>query len=114
MPSDFIEEYSFGKIIIENDTYVNDIILLGRDIKPDWRRKTGHSLTKEDLKDVIEYEPELLIIGTGSYGMMDVPADLQKELNFKIIAFSTEKAVSIYNHEINKDEKIAGVFHLTC
>ena len=114
MSLEFISEYSFGRIVIENNIYVNDIILLGKIIRPEWRRKTGHSLTKEDLKDVIDYGPKLLIIGTGAYGMMDVPANLQNDLNFKIIAFSTEKAVNIYNKEIKKDEKIAGAFHITC
>ena len=114
MSLEFISEYSFGRIVIENNIYVNDIILLGKTIKPEWWRKTGHNLTKEDLKDVIDYGPDLLIIGTGAYGMMDVPANLQNDLNFKIIAFSTKKAVNIYNQEIKKDEKIAGAFHITC
>ena len=114
MSSDFITEYSFGRIVIENNIYIDDIILLGKKIKPKWWRKTGHNLLKKDLEDVIEYEPELLIIGTGAYGMMKVPSKLPKELKFKIVACPTKEAIKRYNREIKNVTKIAGAFHLTC
>ncbi len=114
MSLEFISEYSFGRIVIESNIYVDDIILLGKKVKTKWWRKSGHSLIKEDLKNVIEYAPELLIIGTGSYGMMEVPANLSKKLNFEVIAYPTNKAVIKYNREIEGDKKIAGAFHLTC
>ena len=114
MSLEFISEYSFGRIVIESNIYVDDIILLGKKIKPKWWRKSGHSLIKEDLEDVIEYEPDLLIIGTGSYGMMNIPSSLSKKLNFEVIAYPTNKAVIKYNQEIKGETRIAGAFHLTC
>ena len=114
MSLDFISEYSFGRIVIESKIYINDIILLGEKIKPKWWRKTSHSLIKEDLENIIDYEPDLLIIGTGAYGMMKVPSKLPKELDFKIIATPTKEAIKRYNKEIKGVMKIAGAFHLTC
>ena len=114
MSSEFISDYEFGRIIIENKTYTNDIILLGKNVKPKWWREKGHNLVKKDLKGIIEYEPELLIIGTGAYGMMKVPSNLSEILNIKIISHPTKEAVKKYNQEIKSDKKIAGAFHLTC
>lgn len=114
MSSEFINSYEFGRIIIENKTYTNDIILLGKDVKPKWWREKGHNLIKEDLKGVIEYKPELLIVGTGAYGMMKISSNLSKQLNIKIESYPTKDAVKKYNQEIKSDKKIAGAFHLTC
>ncbi len=114
MSSDFISSYKFGEIIIENKTYTDDIILLGKDVEPKWWRKEGHNLTKEDLGKILGYEPDLLIVGTGAYGMMKVPSNLTKNLNFKVIARPTKEAMEKYNQEIKRNNKIAGAFHLTC
>ncbi|MFX0186095.1 MAG: Mth938-like domain-containing protein [Candidatus Hodarchaeota archaeon] len=114
MPSEFINFYEFGRIAIEDKTYTSDVILLGKNVKAKWWRERGHNLVKEDLKEILAYEPELLIVGTGAYGMMTVPANLSKELNFEVVSYPTKEAVKKYNQEIKSDKKIAGAFHLTC
>ncbi|MFX1392185.1 MAG: Mth938-like domain-containing protein [Promethearchaeota archaeon] len=114
MSSEFINSYEFGKIVIENKIYTSDIILLGKSVKPKWWREKGHNLVKKDLKEIVEFSPELLIIGTGAYGMMSVPSELSKQLNIKIASHPTKEAVKRYNQEIKSNKKIAGAFHLTC
>jgi len=114
MDSEFIKDYSFGRIEINNHSYSNDIILLGKEVIPDWWRERGHSLSKKDLEKVIDYDPELLIVGTGNSGRMSVPSNLPKELDFKVKSYPTAKAVEKYNKELRDDKKIAGAFHLTC
>ena len=114
MAPEFIKDYEFGRITIENKTYTSDIIILGTNVKPKWWRKRGHNLVKDDLKEVIEYGPELLIVGTGAYGMMTIPADLSKQLDFEILSYPTKEAVEKYNQEIKREKNIAGGFHLTC
>ena len=114
MAPEFISGYEFGKIIIENKTYTSDLIILGTKVKPKWWRKSGHNLVKDDLKEVVEYRPETLIIGTGAYGMMTISADLSKNLDFEILSYPTKEAVEKYNQEIKREKNIAGGFHLTC
>jgi len=113
MAPEFIN-YEFGRITIENKTFTSDIIILGKNVKPKWWRERGHNLVKEDLREVIEYGPELLIVGTGAYGMMTVPTDLSKQLDFEILSYPTKEAVEKYNQEIKREKNIAGGFHLTC
>jgi len=114
MSSEYIQNYDFGEIRINGNTYTNDLIILGKEIIPDWWRKKGHNLIKQDLEKIIEYHPSLLIIGKGYYGRMNVPKDLTKELNFSIQSYKTGEAIKKYNQALNKDKKIAGAFHLTC
>ena len=81
-----------------------------------WWRKEGHHLHIEDLKEVLEEKPDILIIGTGKMGVMKVPTALQEELrqkNIEVIVEKTGKAVDIFN-AADKSKKVVGAFHLTC
>lgn len=112
-----IEEYDFGKININDKTYEHDLIIFPDKIKSDWWRIEGHSLCIDDLKDVIEYEPEILIIGTGYSGIMEVPSKLIKELQekkIKVEVYRTKEATTIFNDYIKEHKKVIAALHLTC
>ncbi|MEO0260682.1 MAG: MTH938/NDUFAF3 family protein, partial [candidate division WOR-3 bacterium] len=88
-----IEKYDFGEIVVNGKKYTRDLIIFPDKIKENWWRKEGHSLCIEDLKEVIEYKPEILIIGTGYSGVMEVKEEVIKELernNIKVIIKKTK------------------------
>ena len=114
MCSNFIESYSFGSIKIGGRSYSDDVILLGKEVKSGWWRNRGHTVQKPDLFDVIEYQPDLLIIGTGNSGRMSVPRELIKKLDFNVESYRTNKACKVYNKKLDQNIKLAGAFHLTC
>ncbi|MFW6064488.1 MAG: Mth938-like domain-containing protein [Candidatus Natronoplasma sp.] len=114
MISEFIEDYSFGSIVIDGEHYNDDVILLGRNVIGGWWRKRGHMVQKEDLRKVLDYDPDILIIGTGSSGRMELTSELPKKLEFKVESYPTRKACDRYNELVKSDKKIAGGFHLTC
>lgn len=111
-----IDSYSFGKIIIDGETYTKDLIIFPDKIKTNWWRKKGHFLQLEDLEEVIAFDPQNLIIGTGAYGLMRIDKQVEaklEELNIELIAEKSSKAVEIYNGFEDKSRVAAG-FHLTC
>jgi putative phosphoribosyl transferase len=112
-----IDDYSFGHITVDGRQFEKDLIILGEDIKDNWWRKDGHSLAIEDLSDVIQYKPDILIVGTGQSGQMKIDQQtkdaLQKQ-GIELIACETAKAVERFNKELQKQTKVAGAFHLTC
>ncbi len=110
----WIESYSFGRIVIDGVVYSEDIVLLGREVRRGWWRKEGHRVTEEDLESVVEYGPELLIIGTGSGGLMTVPEELAGILDIELEFHPTRRAVERYNQELERGKRLAGAFHLTC
>jgi len=71
-----IEDYSFGKIIINGKKYDSDLIIFKDHIYDSWWRKEGHNLCIDDIKEIIDIKPEVLIIGTGYFGLMKVPQEL--------------------------------------
>ena len=111
-----IEHYSFGNIIIDGQTYTSDVIIYPDRVDASWWRKEGHYLQAGDLTDIISAEPDILIIGTGNWGVMIVPEETLKFVVSKGIEIRVErtrKAVELFN-SIEKDRKVIAALHLTC
>ncbi|MFZ3137930.1 MAG: MTH938/NDUFAF3 family protein [Thermodesulfovibrionales bacterium] len=111
-----IEHYSFGKITIEGMTYTSDVIIYPEKVNASWWRKEGHNLQVVDLMDVIDANPQILVIGTGATGLMRVPKDTISHLQSKGIEVHvarTGEAVEIFN-KLQKDKIVIAAFHLTC
>lgn len=111
-----IDDYGFGRIVINNNTYTSDVIVYPEVIAPSWWRKEGHSLQESDLKDIVSVQPDILVIGTGYYGAMQVPKKTTEFLKSKgivCIIDKTGKAVEVFNSQ-PRDRKVVGAFHLTC
>jgi len=111
-----IESYSFGQIKINGMLYTSDVIIYPDHVDDHWWRKEGHRLNIDDLKDIWQAEPEVLILGTGYSGLMKVPNDV-KELvaskNIELIVESTKEAYKTYNRLASTRRTVAA-FHLTC
>ncbi|MBS3815410.1 MAG: hypothetical protein KGY45_02455 [Hadesarchaea archaeon] len=111
-----IDSYSFGKIVIDGQKYTSDVIILTNRVKGNWWRKEGHTLNPEDLDEVIEEEPEVLIIGKGKHGRMTVPEKTREYIEskeIKLITKPTDEACKEFN-EISKKRKTIAALHLTC
>jgi hypothetical protein len=50
-----IEKYSFGKIVVNGVTYTNDIKIVQGRVVSDWWRKKGHSVSIEDIQDILDF-----------------------------------------------------------
>lgn len=112
-----INSYTFGSMTVDGKLYQKDLILFPDEIESNWWRKEGHTLLIEDLKEVIDYKPDILIVGTGASGVMQIPIDTRtalKKYGIKLIDENTYQASQFFNQSIEKGEKVVGAFHLTC
>jgi len=111
-----INSYNFGNIIIDKNKFTKDLIIFPEKINSNWRRKTGHLLTEDDIKEILDYKPEVLIIGTGANGLMKVDDKVKEKLRSletEFIIKKTSEAVIEYNRIYN-DKKVVCALHLTC
>ncbi len=116
LPMPHIESYSFGKITVDGKTHTSDLIILPGVVRPGWWRKEGHRLDRNDLKEVVEAAPDVLVIGTGNVGLMEVPQetlDYLAEHNIRTVIEPTAAACQHYN-ELARQEQAAAALHLTC
>jgi len=113
---DRISRYSFGSITVDGKEYTKDVIIYPARVDPAWWRKEGHYLRPEDLEEVVATKPDVVVIGTGASGVMQVPEKTVKWLEGKGIEVRvarTAEAVKIYNRLYENTNAVAAL-HLTC
>ncbi|MFQ6056831.1 MAG: MTH938/NDUFAF3 family protein, partial [Methanosarcinales archaeon] len=65
-----IEKYSFGSIVVDGKKYETDLIL-------SWdgevqERIKSHEFKKSELYEILQKDPEIVIIGTGYSGLVKI------------------------------------------
>jgi len=111
-----IESYRFGRMVVDGKSHIRDLILLPDRVVANWWRKEGHRLLPDDLGEVLAAAPEVLVVGTGAFGMMRVAPETEEALRsagVELRVAPTEEAMRIYN-DIRERRRTAGAFHLTC
>ncbi len=112
-----IENCEFGIIVVDGKKYTSDLIIYPDSHAEDnWRRKSGHRLSSDDIEKLIKSEPEAIVAGTGISGMMVPEKELEQLLEQKGIRFIAEpnrEAMKVYNELLQKS-KVGACFHLTC
>lgn len=112
-----ITEFSFGKIAVKGKTYSDDIKIIDGQVISKWWRKSGHRVDIEDIADILKVEPDILIIGKGSPGLMKTTPALRDYLaanNVELIEMKTAKAVQVFNKLHAEGKRVAAGFHVSC
>lgn len=115
-----VNEYGFGKMVINGETYKEDLIITGDEVHTNWWRNKGHYMVLDDIRETLEkYKPDVLIIGKGKFGMMKVAPEVEEyaEKNgIELYQKESGKAVRFLNELLAKksDINLVAAFHLTC
>lgn len=118
-----IDEFDFGRIKIDGTLYRIDVEVYstGRVLK--WIRKKGHVFLPEDVARALSEDPGAIVLGTGVYGGARVPQRTREKIRkrgLRLVIDKTEEAVRSFNAILKKnqeagvEEKVVGLFHLTC
>ena len=111
-----VDDYGFGRIVIDGKAYSHDVILFWDGRIEKWWRKEGHKVCLDDVKTILERKPEVVVFGTGKYGVMKVKDEVRKRLSeegIEVIELISDDAVRKFNELVGK-RKAALAIHLTC
>lgn len=111
-----IEEFSFGSITIDGVRYTDDVIIYPWAVDDTWWRDEGHVLKTQDLDEVLNAEPEVLVVGTGAHGRVEVRDEVRRVLDergIELVVAKTPQAVEEYNH-LQAEKCAVAALHLTC
>jgi len=114
-----IDEFSFGTIRIDGETYDQDVLIDRGEVrlrkkKPSkrYRDKFGHTPLSVDEK--IPWKCERLVIGTGAQGALPVMPEVLDEADrrgVKVTAVRTEEAIELLARASGLTN---AVLHITC
>ena len=116
MAAPTIDGYRFGQMTVDGTTHTQDLILLPERVVENWRRGESHRLDTNDLQAVFDAGPEVLVVGTGAYGRVKIPAETRRALEtagIELQAARTGEAWRRYNG-LRGQRRTAAAFHLTC
>lgn len=111
-----IEEHKFGSFVINGREYLGDIKIIDGKVKP-WENRIKHNVNLADIRELLDINPEVLVIGTGNSGLLNVPSEIIDLITAKriysIIDLNT-KAIKKYNEALLQKNKVVALFHATC
>jgi hypothetical protein len=111
-----IESYAFGQIVIDGRRYVHDVIVYPDHVDDGWWREEGHAVAPADVWEVVEARPQVLVIGQGAMGRMEVPDETMQVLQaagLEVITEPTGQAWETYNR-LRETRRVVAALHLTC
>ena len=112
-----ITEFSFGKIVCRGKTYSDDIKIINGEVVADWWRKSGHRVDIEDIADILEAKPDILVIGKGAPGLMKSTASLRAYLtanNIELYEKKSAQAIQVFNQLYQEAKRVAAGIHVGC
>jgi len=111
-----IDSYDFGHIVIDGVSYRQDLLIWPGQIKKDWWRQEAHLLQVADVAEALAAGPEVLVVGMGNPGRMQVDQALAaylKDKGIDLVAVPTQEACRLINAMAGK-RRLAAALHLTC
>ena len=111
-----IEDYSFGRIVIDGREYTSDVIIYPDRVDGNWWRQEGHCLQMADLNEVVAASPEVLVLGTGANGLVRIAPEVEQtfaQMGVELTAAPTEQACRCYD-ELKDHKRTIAALHLTC
>ena len=112
----YIDRYEFGLIVIEGQSFKNDVLIWPDRIKGDWWRQEAHLLQLDDVAEALAANPEVLVVGQGEPGKMQVDPALAAYLQdrgVELLAHPTREACRVIN-DLSGKRRLAAALHLTC
>ena len=111
-----IDAYRFGCMVVDGKQYTSDLIIFPDRVLDGWWRKEGHQLCVDDITEILNEEPEALVMGTGYKGLMRVLPEVKERLTSERITLIAEKITTTYItfNILVKTKQVVGAFHITC
>lgn len=109
-----ISHYSFGKIIIDENTYSEDLVLWPNRAPQYWQTDL-HDMMKNDFDVIVNSGIKTFIYGSGDEGAAYMSKKTEKHLTsngIKVKVLTTHEAVKFLNE--NEKSELVAVLHLNC
>jgi hypothetical protein len=116
-----IDGLTFGSIVVEGSKYRRDILIFADGTVK--KRKGGflmfgsHNIKKQELEELSQGQPEILIVGTGTNGAAHIAPEAEswaRGKNLNLLVQPSYDAVAKLNELAEQKKKVAALIHITC
>jgi len=116
------EKSWFGGVRINGKNY-RDVLTVGEEVEPrDWKRLEqafgrGHWLGDWEVEKLLSGKPEIIIIGNGTEGALEVTEEIKKkikEAGVELKILLTPQAIEEFNNLYQAGRRVNALIHTTC
>jgi hypothetical protein len=112
-----INSTEFGSITINNKKYNNDVIVSYKGLVKEVEMQLRHLISKKEFNLLLAEKPEIILIGTGTEGCMQISPDVRRlaeQKRIHILTFLSPEAIKKFNRLCESRERVAAFVHTTC
>jgi len=110
-----IEEFKIGSFKVDGKRYIGDIKIYKGKVHY-WPDRYRQTLQMRDIAQILASKPEVLVIGSGCNGQLEIPKVLKETLTLQHIQTVIEKtpeACQTFNKLVKEQKNVAAIFHAT-
>ena len=77
----------------------------------------SHKIKKEEIEELIQGQPEIIIVGTGTNDAAKIAPDIKswaKQKHLVLLVQPSYDAVAMLNELTAQEKKVAALIHITC
>ena len=110
-----LDATSFGSITISGKKYDHDVYVFWDGTVE--QRVGDHTVPARQMEYIVKKKPEIIVIGTGQFGVVHVPSEsekLAKMHNIEVVKARTPQAIGIFNEAMKQGKRVSAIIHVTC
>ena len=110
-----INEFKIGSFVVKGKKYLGDIKIIQGRVRY-WQDRYKQLLREEDVQDILVKTPEVIIIGKGCNGLLEISEELERTIKRgckELIIQKTPEAVETFNTLFKEGRDVAAIFHAT-
>ena len=103
-----VDGYENGRLSINKEIYTRSLILTPETLEPDWPPQSLADLAMQHIEQLLEYDPEIVLLGTGS--TLVFPTDeilvAVQQSRIGIEVMDTGAACRCYNVLVSEERRV--------
>lgn len=112
-----IDSTEFGSITVEGRTYYSDVLVDWNGRVEEVKLRTRHLFDEPEFSKIKDRRPEILIVGTGQSGLVEVSERVRKmcdKFGIELKEAPSKEAIELFNEALRKEKKVIAFIHVTC
>lgn len=112
-----IDSTRFGSITINGRAYESDVIITSEGKVKEAELERSHLVSERDFLSLVFERVDIVVIGTGQSGCVEIPEKVRKfakDKKIRLIAKPTPEAVERFNELVEAGKRVVAYMHVTC
>jgi hypothetical protein len=112
-----INSTEFGSIMVNNKRYSYDVMVSYRGLVKNVETEVRHLVSRKEFYLMLAEEPEVIVIGTGVEGGMQISSDVRRlaeQKGIQVIDLKSSEAIKKFNQLYESGKRVVAFIHTTC